>query len=140
MVSEVHTTNQAKKGTVDLVKAMRFIYKYYQARGVGSVVSIIGHTDQFKNDTIKAWHTMLLEDGLSTEDSLPVLQDNRHVTDKGVRLEFKLISDDLTSLESFRSTVSLSNYVCLFSEYRTPIFKGFLKSQENLRILSSFVI
>ena len=122
----------------DPYEAIKHIYDHYMVRGSGSVITIMGWTPKFVNDSISSWHKMLVDTNRASSDNVPLPLHGRHITDKGIVVQFLLCEDSYSQLDKFRSAVTTSDYVCLFSDYGDPAFKGILRTEESQRIISSF--
>lgn len=103
-------------GDFNPFKAMEHVYENCLSKGDGHVVLVAGYTQRFVEDTIKAYHHVLISRGIS---DLPVVSEKEMVTHTGTRLRFVKFDDHTDAQLNFERHCKECSIVVLCNPYRS---------------------
>jgi hypothetical protein len=121
--------------------AIDYIYNHCLSSGEGHVVSVIGHSERFQNDIVRAFQHVLVHRGIiSKDDPIPIpnkLGEVQAVPSK-TTLRFVCIPDSPDHQSKFIQTCKESSYVALCNKYESPIFKNVIREKSQTIPLYDF--
>ena len=111
--------------------AMEFIYDQCLAVGVGKTVTLVGHSERYKNEMVRAWHHVLASRNLISGNVPPMPDRDGYVeTHTGTILRFLGMEDTQEGQVALDNACTLSSSVVLCSKYQHPnlrsVIRGFM--------------
>lgn len=118
---------------------MLHVYNHLLQSGPGRVVTIIGHTERYQADIVKAWWHVMAEKGhLDLQQAPPIPLGGQFATHTGTMIRFEYYKDIAGKQVDFQASCKQADNVVLCSDYNSPEFMCIIREQSLLRQVLSF--
>lgn len=113
-------------------KMMEYIYDNCLHQGAGHTVLIVGYSDRFVNESLRAWQHVLVDKKLLKDgDPIPTLSATQEfVTHTGTVLQFKFFKDEAQHQMAFYEATKGVTTLALCSEYKSPDFLNVIREAQ----------
>lgn len=121
-------------------KAMEYIYNFCLTEGAGSTVTVIGHSDLFRDNIVRAMHHVQRDKGILVEGDTPKYPNRlgEVLTHTGAYIRFINIKDIQDSQNRFTEICKDSSVVALCDKYDEPVLKNIIREQAAVRRIYDF--
>lgn len=121
-------------------KAMEYIYNFCLTEGAGSTVTIIGYSELFRDNIVRAMHHVQRDKGIIVEGDTPKYpnQLGEVLTHTGAYIRFINIKDIQGSQNKFTEVCKDSTVVALCDKYNEPVLKNIIREQAAVRRIYDF--
>lgn len=110
---------------------MNFIYDNCLTVSAGLNVTVIGHTERFQKDTVRAWHHVMASRELLTGAPIPYPEGGDVTTHTGVVIRFRSVPPGDINHQKMEVLIKSSRYVLLCSRYSSPTMKQVFRAYNN---------
>ena len=121
-------------------KAMEYIYDFCLTEGAGSTVTVIGHSDLFRDNIVRAMHHVQRDKSILVEGDTPQYPNRlgEVLTHTGAYIRFINIKDIQDSQNRFTEICKDSSVVALCDKYDEPVLKNIIREQAAVRRIYDF--
>ena len=121
-------------------KAMEYICNFCLTEGAGSTVTIIGYSELFRDNIVRAMHHVQRDKGIIVEGDTPKYpnQLGEVLTHTGAYIRFINIKDIQGSQNKFTEVCKDSTVVALCDKYNEPVLKNIIREQAAVRRIYDF--
>lgn len=116
-------------GDFNPYKAMDHVYKHCLSRGAGHTVLVVGYTDRFLKDTVKALYHVLMSNG---HQELPPFFEKEVETHTGTRIRFVKAEDSTHAQMEFQRHCEEASVVVLCNRYKSPEMISVIRETDRI--------
>lgn len=117
--------------------ALEFVFDKCMMNGAGHTVLLVGWSERFQNDTLRALnHVMFSRKMIGGDD--PVVQPDRTgdlTLDNGITLRFKSIPDNWQKHVEFKEQCDQADIIVLCSSYACPDMRNILREANATKLV-----
>lgn len=121
-------------------KALEYIYNFCLSEGSGSTVTVLGYSDLFRDNIVRAMHHVQRDKGILVEGDTPKYPNGlgEVQTHTGAYIRFINIKDIQASQNRFTEICKDSAVVALCDIYNEPVLKNIIREQASVRRIYDF--
>ncbi len=121
-------------------KALEYIYNFCLTEGSGSTVTVLGYSNLFRDNIVRAMHHVQRDKGILVEGDTPKYPNTlgEVQTHTGAYIRFINIKDVQDSQNRFTEICKDSSVVALCDSYSEPVLKNIIREQAAVRRIYDF--